>query len=154
MFVQGADLRLIQIHCHLWWNQLELSLALYCYLFRTLTLILITSLLSTPNREAILPWLLHKIDLIKFFIFHVCFCNVIACSRFKHGKILQWRSKGRKLCTQIARIHCNRQRVVSFEIHFNKLCIYIFNWFVWFKVPIRLVDTNCNEIWWVEFGSC
>ena len=36
--------------------------------------------------------------------------------------------------------------------HFNKR--YIFpNWSIWFKMPIRHVDTNCNDIWWIELGS-
>ena len=31
---------------------------------------------------------------------------------------------------------------------FNKLHIYIFfNWSIWFNVPIRTVDANCNEIY-------
>ena len=39
--------------------------------------------------------------------------------------------------------------------HAISINVYIFsNRSIWFKVPIRPIDTNCNFIWWIEFGSC
>ena len=31
------------------------------------------------------------------------------------------------------------------------ICSFL-NWSTWFKEPIKLVDTNYNEIWWIKFG--
>ena len=35
---------------------------------------------------------------------------------------------------------------------FQRMCSFS-NWSNWFKVPIRPIDTNCSEIWWIQFGS-